>query len=103
MLPRLSGIEVLKEIRKIAPNIIIVMLTGQSSKDSAIQALKNHADDYIEKPFEVDKMLITIRRLLDSKKGSIVAHLNKMERVKKFIEMNVDKKMSESKIFKPYL
>ncbi len=49
MMPGLPGTEVLKEIKKISPSLSVVMLTGYSSKDVAIEALKGRADDYIEK------------------------------------------------------
>ena len=45
MMPGLSGTEVLREMKKLSPNLAIIILTGYSSKDVAIEALKGHADD----------------------------------------------------------
>jgi YesN/AraC family two-component response regulator len=94
MMPYMSGIEVLRQIKKIKPNLGIVILTGQSSKDIAIEALKAHADDYVEKPFDIDKFLSMVQKILDSKKRSATGYINKMDRIKMFIENNADKKIS---------
>lgn len=94
VLPGMTGVEVLRQIKKTAPALAVIMLTGQSSKDAVIGSLKGHADDYIEKPFEIDKLLGTIHKILDSKNQNLTAHINKMQRVRLFIERNVDKKVS---------
>ncbi len=94
VLPDLPGTEVLKQMREMAPGLSIIILTGQSSKDVAIDALKGHADDYIEKPFNVEKFLATIQKVLERKNQALTAHVNKMERVKIFIERNFDKKIN---------
>ncbi|MBI3601436.1 MAG: response regulator [Candidatus Omnitrophica bacterium] len=94
VLPDLSGTEVLKRMREMAPDLSIIILTGQSSKDVAVDALKGHADDYIEKPFNVEKFLATIQKVLETKNQTPTAHVNKMERVKTFIERNFDKKIN---------
>ena len=94
MMPSLRGTEALKQIKKLSPDLAVIISTGQSSKDVAIEALKGHADDYIEKPFVVEKFLASVQRVLDSKNKSLTAHLNKMQRVKIFIERNFDKKIS---------
>jgi two-component system response regulator YesN len=94
IMPHMSGMEVLRKIREIKPALGIIILTGNSSKDFAIEALKGRADDYIEKPFEVSKFLSTIKNIIESKQKTITGHLNKMERIKMFIEKNFDKKVS---------
>jgi len=98
MMPGISGIEVLKEIKKISPNIGIIILTGYSSEDIAIEAVKNHADDYLEKPIEVEKALEAIEKVLQLKCGKIDMNLTgieeKIEKVKRFAERNCFKKVS---------
>jgi len=98
VMPMVSGMEVLREIKKIKPALAIIVLTGQSSKDIAIDALKGRADDYIEKPVNVGKFLETVRSLLAAKAvqgftsvGGIHA---KIEQAKQFIERNFDKKVT---------
>src|ERR1700689_1106350 len=57
VMPQVSGMEVLREIKKIKPGLAIIIMTGQSSKDIAIDALKGRAHDYIEKPIDIGKFL----------------------------------------------
>jgi two-component system, response regulator YesN len=68
MMPKLRGTEVLKRIKKAVPEVAIIVLTGFSSKDIAIEALKGRADDYLEKPVPIEKLKATIEGLLESKK-----------------------------------
>ncbi len=95
-LPGLSGIETLIAIKSIDPSLPIIILTGQSSKDVAVDALKGRADDYIEKPFNMDQFLRIIDKMVSRGKGPLEAlkDRNKMELVKKFIERNSSKKVS---------
>ncbi|MDD2752751.1 MAG: response regulator [Candidatus Omnitrophica bacterium] len=96
MMPGPSGIEVLEEIRKTDPDLGIIMLTGHSSKDVAIEALKGHANDYIEKPADIRVLKETIEKLLASRRGEADAATldlaGKVEKVKRFIERNRYKK-----------
>ena len=98
VMPQVSGTEVLREIKKIKPALAIIMLTGQSSKDIAIDALKGRADDYIEKPVNVGKFLETIQSTLAAKARRVSRHTHgihaKIEQAKQFIERNFDKKIT---------
>jgi len=98
VMPRVLGTEVLREIKKIKPSLSIIMLTGQSSKDIAIDALKGRADDYIEKPINIGKFLETVQLTLAAKarKGFTDTHgiHAKIEQAKQFIERNFDKKVA---------
>ncbi len=98
VMPHVSGTEVLREIKKIKPHLAIIMLTGQSSKDIAIDALKGRADDYIEKPVNVPKFLETVRSILAAKALKGFTHTHgihaKIEQAKQFIERNFDKKVT---------
>jgi len=98
VMPQVSGTEVLREIKKIRPGLAIIMLTGQSSKDIVIDALKGRADDYIEKPVNVGKFLETVQSTLAAKarKGFTSAHgiHAKIGQAKQFVERNYDKKVT---------
>ena len=98
IMPQLSGTEALREIKKISPTLAIIMLTGQSSKDIAIDALKGRADDYIEKPINVTKFLGTIKSTLAAKalkRFTYPQGINaKIGQAKEFIERNFDKKIT---------
>jgi ActR/RegA family two-component response regulator len=60
MLPGASGLEVLKETRKINPETLVVLITGYASLESAIQAIREGAYDYIAKPFKLEEIRILI-------------------------------------------
>jgi two-component system response regulator HydG len=64
-MPKMSGIEVLDEIRKTNPNAPVVLMTAQASLQSAIQAVNLGATHYIQKPFENDELLAILGRSLD--------------------------------------
>ncbi len=98
MLPGLNGTEVLREIKKNVPDMGIIILTGYSSKDIAIEALKGHADEYVEKPMDVEKTREIIERLLRERRGesegSACDRSDKIEKVKHFIERNCQRKVT---------
>jgi len=98
MMPGSRGTDILKQIKDISPGLGIIILTGHSSKDVAVEALKGRADDYIEKPIVIDKMKSSIDNLLEAKgkKGPIEATdmTGKIAKVKNFAERNWDKKVS---------
>lgn len=52
-LPKMSGIDILKEVKKIKPGINVIMITGFPEVDTAKEALKLGAYDYIVKPFDL--------------------------------------------------
>lgn len=53
-MPMMSGIEVLKEIKKISPMIGVIMITAVQEEETAQEAMKLGADDYICKPFDLE-------------------------------------------------
>lgn len=96
MMPGINGLDVLREIKRENPALKTVILTGHSSKDVAIEALKNRADDYIEKPIVTDKIKEIADRFIDEKQGAGNGNpLNleaKVEKIKRFVERNCYKK-----------
>jgi len=97
LMPGLRGTEVLKEMKRINPDLGIIILTGYSSENVAIEALKGHADDYMQKPVDIDKAKEIIERLLENKKGEgdidNRSMEGKIEKVKRFVERNYHKKV----------
>lgn len=96
-LPDMRGTRVLQEMKRIAPRLPVVILTGYSSKDVAVEALKGDADDYVEKPID-DKKAREIIALLLKRSGAAPLDTEgakgKIERVKSFVERNYHKKVS---------
>lgn len=66
-MPKLDGIAVLKKIKALSPETIVVMITAHASTDTAIMAMKEGAYDYVTKPFKVDEIKLIIRNALEKK------------------------------------
>ncbi len=64
----LDGLEVLKAYRQKSPETIVIMMTAFGSIETAIQAIKEGAYDYVSKPFKLDEIKMTIRRSLEQKR-----------------------------------
>jgi DNA-binding NtrC family response regulator len=62
MLPDTSGLELLKDIKKLAPETLVVMITGFATVDSSVEAIRAGAYDYIPKPFTATQLRILIGR-----------------------------------------
>lgn len=67
MMPGLSGIEVLDQIRRMDDDIAIMVFTGYPSVDTAVQSLKHKVSDYIKKPCDVDELHESIEQILRAK------------------------------------
>ena len=67
-LPKMDGLQLITEIVNFKPEILTVLITGRASIDSAVEAMKRGASDYITKPFDHDDMLARLRRVLQEKK-----------------------------------
>jgi DNA-binding NtrC family response regulator len=67
-LPGMDGLALLREIKKQDPAIEVVLMTGYGTIKSAVEAMKVGASDYLTKPFEMDALLVVVRRLVRLKK-----------------------------------
>ena len=63
-MPVMDGVEALKQIKKISPAIPIIMMTAYGSIDSAVDALKSGADDYLTKPLDMEELLLKVKKVL---------------------------------------
>jgi len=82
-MPEKSGIEGLQEIREINPNVSIIMLTGYGDLETAQQAIRFGANDYLQKPFDTDEIQAVVKKYVDlsklnSRKKQAQEELNKM-------------------------
>ncbi len=95
-MPGISGIEVLKKLKVNSPDLGIIILTGSASREVIIEALKGHADDYMEKPLNIEVVKEIIEKNLENKRGLNDINSSdtkgKIEKVKDFIERNCFKK-----------
>lgn len=62
-MPEINGIDLLKEIKKIAPSTIVVVMTAYASIDSAVTAIKLGAFDYLNKPFDYENLDILLKQI----------------------------------------
>lgn len=67
-MPKLDGMELLKKVKEISPATMVIMITAFGTKESAIEAMKIGAYDYINKPFNMDELRIIVKRALEKKK-----------------------------------
>jgi DNA-binding NtrC family response regulator len=64
-LPTLSGVELLRQLKILLPRTEVAIMTGHGSIESAVDAMKLGAYDYIEKPFRVEKMRMLLQRMAE--------------------------------------
>jgi DNA-binding NtrC family response regulator len=85
-MPKLDGIEFLQKAGEINPDVPIIMISGHGNIETAVDAVKKGAYDYISKPPDLNRLLITIRNAMD--KGSLVTETRVLKRkVSKVQEM----------------
>ena len=83
-MPKMDGVEVLEAVKKIKPEIPIVMISGHGDLDTAVNTMRLGAFDYISKPPDLNRLLNTVRNALDRK------------------ELVVENKMLKKKVSKNY-
>jgi DNA-binding NtrC family response regulator len=64
-MPHMDGIETMKGIRKIDPNVPVIILTGHGDIPTAVEAIKSGAYDFVSKPPEFDRLIVTLRRAIE--------------------------------------
>jgi len=65
MMPGMSGLEMLQQIRQLAPDIIVIIITGYATVELSVQAIQEGAHDFIAKPFTSELLLQVINRELE--------------------------------------
>jgi two-component system nitrogen regulation response regulator NtrX len=85
-MPKMDGVEVLEAIKKIKPEIPVVMISGHGDLDTAVNTMRLGAFDYISKPPDLNRLLNTVRNALD-KKELVVENKLLKKKVSKNYEM----------------
>ena len=80
-MPGLDGFEVLKTVKEVSPESIVIMITAFGTTESAIEAMKLGAYDYINKPFKIDEIRLIIKKAIEKKNLSTEIKLLK-DRIK---------------------
>ena len=67
MMPVMNGLELLQRVKEKDPEQLLIVMTGYSDKDIILKALKNHADDFIQKPINLLQLKTAIAKALEKK------------------------------------
>lgn len=85
-MPGISGFDVLEKIKDIDPQIIPIVITGYATVESAVEAMKKGAYDFLPKPFTPEELRIIIKRALERRRLALEAET--LRREKKLLEEN---------------
>ncbi len=77
-MPKMDGIEALERIMMLSPETPVIMVSGHGTIDTAVEAVKKGAFDFISKPPDLNRMLITVRNAME--KAELVTTKQKLER-----------------------
>jgi len=66
-MPQMDGIEVLDKLFSTSPDIPVIMISGHGTIDTAVESIKKGAFDFIEKPLDLNRLLVTLRNAMDKK------------------------------------
>jgi DNA-binding NtrC family response regulator len=80
-MPKRSGMEVLKFAKNINDLTVVIVMTAFGTIESAVEAMKNGAYDYIQKPFELEELEVKINRALDHRRDSTVLQILRSQSV----------------------
>ncbi|UCF06260.1 MAG: sigma-54-dependent Fis family transcriptional regulator [bacterium] len=80
-MPDLDGMQILRKIRKSLPETSVIMITGYSTVETAVEAMKEGASDYVPKPFDPDELVLAVQRVLE-KQSLMVENISLRERLK---------------------
>src|SRR5581483_4119908 len=78
-MPKVGGLEVLKAVKASSPDTVVLVITAFASAESAVEAMKHGAYDYLTKPFQVDEVQLIIRNALERRRLSTENMLLKRE------------------------
>ncbi|HWS16308.1 MAG TPA: sigma-54 dependent transcriptional regulator [Candidatus Methylomirabilis sp.] len=67
-MPGMDGIQLMDEVRKTVPDMLVIIMTAFATVDTAVKAMKKGAYDYFVKPFNPDDISLTIRKIVDHRK-----------------------------------
>lgn len=87
MMPVMSGLEMMEHVRQYDPEIIMIVITGFATIETAVEAMKHGAYDYIPKPFTPDQLLAVVNRGLEKRRLSLQAQRLMEERDQKLLEV----------------
>ncbi len=91
MMPVMGGLELMEQVRQIDPEIIMIVITGFATIETAVEAMKHGAYDYVPKPFSPDQLVAVVNRGLEKRRLSLQAKRLVEERDQKLLEVANEK------------
>ncbi len=88
-MPNMNGIELLKHVKETSPDTVFMMITAFGTTETAVEAMKMGAYDYITKPFKIDEVRLNINNALRSKNLEVENRSLKKELVKEYSFQNI--------------
>src|SRR5438270_1871145 len=89
-MPRMSGLEMVPHVRALAPDTLVLMVSGSQAVESAIEAMRAGAFDYIVKPFDLEHVEVAVRRALEHQRL-----LEAKRRYETYLEQMVEQRTAE--------
>ena len=86
-MPQIDGFEFLKKVRKTYPDVPVIFITAYGSMESAINALRDKASDYILKPFGIDELLLRIKAILSKPQSSSYKIIGESKQIKDVLNL----------------
>jgi PAS domain S-box-containing protein len=90
-MPGMDGMEVLERIRRLDETILVIVITGFATVETAIEAMKQGAYDFIAKPFEPEQLRIVVKRAAEKLRLTREAQNLERERVRTLADLNTEK------------
>ncbi len=87
MMPVLGGLEMMERVREQDPEVIMIVITGFATIETAVEAMKHGAYDYVPKPFTPDQLMAVVNRGLETRRLRLQAKRLVEERDQKLLEI----------------
>ncbi len=99
-MPKVGGLDVLKAVKDASPDSVVLLITAFASAESAVEAMKLGAYDYLTKPFQVDEVQLIIRNALEKRRLATENMLLKREMAEKALQTRlIGKSDAMQKVF----
>ena len=90
-MPGMDGMEVLKRLREKDPSVLVIVITGYATVETAIEAMKQGAYDFISKPFEPDQLRIVVNRAAEKIRLTREAQKLEQEKARTLSDLDTEK------------
>jgi YesN/AraC family two-component response regulator len=93
----MNGVEVLTKAKQVSPHTGIIMMTGFGSREVVIDALSGHADDFLDKPFDLNQIEKKLDKFFESrhqKSKDTGSQKSAVQRILRLLEINTDKSLT---------